>query len=153
MRYDILNKREEIISYIEKNLSKAEICRRIGCRQSTLNSYLTKLEIEYSGNMSGKGTDKNKSLKKPASYYLSNNMNITSHKLRLKLIEEGIKEHKCEICLLDTWLGDPIPIELHHIDGNRFNNNFENLQILCPNCHSRTGNYSGKSSLNRKYLI
>ena len=35
-------------------------------------------------------------------------------------------------------------MELHHIDGNRYNNELDNLQILCPNCHSLTPNHSGK---------
>ena len=64
--------------------------------------------------------------------------------MKLKLIEDGIKEHKCENCGITKWFGEPCPLELHHIDGNRFNNNFINLQILCPNCHSQTPNYSGK---------
>ena len=37
-------------------------------------------------------------------------------------------------------------IEIHHIDGDRFNNNLSNLMILCPNCHSKTDNYSGKKT-------
>lgn len=30
--------------------------------------------------------------------------------------------HKCEMCLNTEWLEDPIPLELHHIDGNPDNN-------------------------------
>jgi 5-methylcytosine-specific restriction endonuclease McrA len=29
-----------------------------------------------------------------------------------------------------------LPLELHHKDRNHFNNDLNNLQILCPNCHS-----------------
>lgn len=29
--------------------------------------------------------------------------------------------------------------EIHHIDGNRNNNNPRNLIALCPNCHTRAG--------------
>lgn len=32
------------------------------------------------------------------------------------------------------------PLEVHHIDGNCTNNREENLQLLCPNCHSLTPN-------------
>ena len=45
---------------------------------------------------------------------------------------------------MTEWMGISIPIELHHIDGNRFNNKLDNLQILCPNCHALTDNYSGR---------
>ena len=39
----------------------------------------------------------------------------------------------------------PIPLELHHIDGNNQNNNLTNLTLLCPNCHAMTDNYRGKN--------
>ena len=64
---------------------------------------------------------------------------------RKKMIEDGLKENKCELCGVTNWLGKRLKLELHHIDGNRFNNNFENLQILCPNCHSLTPNHSKKN--------
>lgn len=51
------------------------------------------------------------------------------------LLERG---HKCEICNLTEWLGKPITIELEHSDGDRNNNNKDNLKLLCPNCHSQT---------------
>lgn len=41
----------------------------------------------------------------------------------------------------------PIPLELHHINGVHNDNRLENLQILCPNCHAFTDNYSGKKVL------
>ena len=42
---------------------------------------------------------------------------------------------------MTTWLGKPINLEVHHIDGVRTNNSLENLQLLCPNCHSYTDNF------------
>jgi hypothetical protein len=72
----------------------------------------------------------------PISDYLSNSRSISSHILKRRLIEESIKSHCCENCSLTLWLGEPIPIELHHEDGNNKNNNLQNLKILCPNCHS-----------------
>ena len=43
---------------------------------------------------------------------------------------------------LSEWMGKPIPLELHHKDGNHYNNDLSNLEILCPNCHAQTDNYS-----------
>lgn len=34
-----------------------------------------------------------------------------------------------------------VPLEAHHIDGNWKNNRPENLELLCPNCHSLTSTY------------
>lgn len=61
-------------------------------------------------------------------------------KLKERLFSEGIKECKCECCGISEWQGKPISLQLHHINGNRL----ENLQILCPNCHSQTDNFSSK---------
>jgi len=36
-----------------------------------------------------------------------------------------------------------IPLELEHIDGNHKNNKEENLDLICPNCHSLTETYKG----------
>lgn len=62
-------------------------------------------------------------------------------------------EHKCQIC---GWgevnqHTNKIPLQIHHIDGDCTNNKEENLQLLCPNCHSLTENYghSGKHKSNR----
>lgn len=36
-----------------------------------------------------------------------------------------------------------LPLEVDHIDGNSENNTEQNLQLLCPNCHSLTSTYRG----------
>ena len=77
--------------------------------------------------------------------YLEQSKDIQSNKVRIKLLDEGLKEHKCECCGLTTWLNQPIPLELHHKDGNRYNNVLENFELLCPNCHAFTDSYRGKN--------
>ena len=72
--------------------------------------------------------------------------NYQSSKLLKRLIESELKERKCEKCGITEWMGEDISFHLHHKDGNHNNNKFENLEILCPNCHSQTDNFSGKSS-------
>lgn len=38
-----------------------------------------------------------------------------------------------------------VPLQIHHIDGNCLNNKEENLQLLCPNCHSLTENFGSRN--------
>ena len=56
----------------------------------------------------------------------------------------ALRGRKCENCGIEEWLGQPIKLEAHHIDGDRLNNEFDNLQLLCPNCHSYTETYCAK---------
>jgi len=78
--------------------------------------------------------------------YLVKGSTISIPRLRERLLNEGIKEHKCENpeCGLSEWYGKPIPLQLHHINGDRTDNRLENLQLLCPNCHTLTDNYCGR---------
>jgi len=64
-------------------------------------------------------------------------------RLKNRLLREGLKENQCENCGEIEWLGLPIPLELHHKDGDRTNNSLQNIELLCPNCHSLTDNYRG----------
>lgn len=77
---------------------------------------------------------------------LVENSTGNSHKLKLRLIKEGVKEEKCEVCGNTEWMGGPIPLDLHHINGNHFDNRLENLIILCPNCHRLTDNHRSKNA-------
>ena len=43
------------------------------------------------------------------------------------------------------WAGKPLTIQLEHINGIHNDNRIENLMFLCPNCHSQTETFCGKS--------
>lgn len=65
-------------------------------------------------------------------------------KLSKRLVSEGFKDYKCEICGIPEWNNSKISLELDHIDGNSRNHALHNLRILCPNCHSQTPTYRNK---------
>jgi hypothetical protein len=142
MRNDILEKKEEILEFIKNNEPKSIICKFLKCKPETLERYFKIMGISYSGNMGLKGKKTDKKRKTALEYIHTRGISIP--RLRRKLIEDGIKDRKCEICEKTEWMGYPITLELHHKDGNRFNNDINNLQILCPNCHSLTPNHSKK---------
>jgi hypothetical protein len=144
MRKDILERKAEILEWIEQKQSKAFIARQLNCKADTLNSYLTKMGINYSGNPGSKGIKTDPSYK-PAIYYIINEKEITSSKLRVKLLRDGLKEAKCEVCGIIKWNGIPAPLELDHIDGDHYNNSLDNLRIVCPNCHAQTPTNAGKN--------
>ena len=67
-------------------------------------------------------------------------------RLKNRLLNEGLKEHQCECCGGTRWSEQPIPLEIHHRDGDRSNNSLSNIELLCPNCHALTGNYRGRKN-------
>lgn len=69
----------------------------------------------------------------------------STYHLKDRLLKECVKEYKCECCGNTEWMGKPIALELHHVNGIKDDLRAENLQLLCPNCHAFTDNYRGKN--------
>ena len=65
--------------------------------------------------------------------------------LKRRLLAAGLKETACERCGISEWGGRPLSLALHHVNGDRLDNRLENLELLCPNCHSQTENFSGRN--------
>lgn len=146
---------EEFIEAVKQSKSYSGVCRLIGLTPkggnlNTVKQKIAKLGLNvnhftFQGWSFGSTSETNPSVrKKHISEILIENSGWSSHDIRLRLFKEGIKDKCCERCKNTEWEGEPIPLELHHINGNHRDNRLENLQILCPNCHALTDNYSGK---------
>ena len=62
---------------------------------------------------------------------------------RLKILKD--QDGCCNKCGIKKWNGELITFELEHKDGNNQNNSRENLELLCPNCHSQTKTWRGRN--------
>jgi len=65
--------------------------------------------------------------------------------VKRRLLDAGIKEPVCQRCEISSWAGQALSLALHHVNGDRLDNRLENLELLCPNCHSQTENFSGRN--------
>jgi hypothetical protein len=81
----------------------------------------------------------------PIEEYLVVGRHVNRTHLKARLLAEGLKENECERCGLRDWLGEPLAMALHHVNGNGRDNRLENLAMLCPNCHAQTPNFSGRN--------
>ena len=71
--------------------------------------------------------------------------NEVSNHIRRYLFEKY--KNKCCRC---GWgeinsFSNLVPLQVHHINGDCLNNNEDNLELLCPNCHSLTENYGSRN--------
>ena len=145
--------REEIESAAAKSSSIAGVCRLLklvpsGGNYRIIHNAIEKYKIDTS-HFTGQGWNINLKFKpfegKKIEEILVENSTYQSYKLKKRLIAEGIKKSVCESCGQSEWLEQPIPLELHHINGNNSDNRLENLRLLCPNCHALTDSYRGKN--------
>jgi Bacterial regulatory proteins, luxR family/HNH endonuclease len=81
----------------------------------------------------------------PIETYLVVGRRTNRSHLKQRLLAEGLKVNRCERCGLESWLGEPLSMALHHINGDGLDNRLENLALLCPNCHAQTPNFSGRN--------
>jgi hypothetical protein len=109
---------------------------------SVVKKYLQLHQIDTS-HWTGKAWNKGQQLKDWSQY--SNHQNCKKH-----LITE--RSHRCELCGLTDWRESPIPLEVHHKDGNRTNNEYDNLQLLCPNCHALTDTWKGRNKKDKQNI-
>lgn len=96
----------------------------------------------------GMGWRKNRTFafipQRPLVEILVRHSDFQSFKLKKRLFLEGLKSPRCELCGWAEMAKDGrIPVELDHINGDRFDNRLLNLRILCPNCHSLQSTHRG----------
>lgn len=69
---------------------------------------------------------------------------ISAH-IRKYLFEKyQAKCSRCSWCKINPFT-KKIPLEIEHIDGNWKNNAVDNLDLVCPNCHSLTATYKSRN--------
>lgn len=143
--------KEQFIEAVKTSTSIRQVLHKLNIKEAggnymTAKTLIKEASIDTSHFIPYTQINKGKKFgpKRPLEDYLSNKYKIISYRLKNRLIQENIFTHQCSNCKLEQWLGNPIPLELHHHDGNHINNNIDNISLLCPNCHTLTDNYRGK---------
>ena len=149
-RYKFTKDFEQLIIYTcENSPSMSQAAQKLKMNYKTLCSHAKRLGC-FKPNQSGNGISKTQTrgVVPLQDIFDGTYKTYQSHKLKLRLLRENVKLYQCENCGLTEWLSQTIPLELHHIDGNRYNNSLANLKLLCPNCHALTENYRAKNIKN-----
>lgn len=139
----------EFIELVNNSSCISDVLRTLGYSTNG-NSWGNKIVKERMEKLELSFTKKNKNYYNKTNTALSLDEILTKDseynrtKLKERLIESGLRENKCAICGISKWQDKPISLQLHHINGVNNDNRLENLQLLCPNCHSQTENFASK---------
>ena len=142
---------KQLMEAIDTSLSIRSVLQKIGLLPTGGNYQSIKKRVKILNlditHFTGKGHLKNKqhgwANKTPLNKLLVKNYlgGVSSHHLRQRLIKEGLIKKVCNRCGIDQWQGEELSLELEHKNGNKFDNRIQNLEVLCPNCHSLTTTY------------
>ena len=134
---------EQFIEAVKNSISISETLKALNIRTTNYRLFhstakeLNVSTIHFLGqkHMKGKTNDVRKI---KLSEILIKNSTYGSHKLKLRLIKEGVFKNQCSICNILLWQGKQLSLHLDHINGIHIDNTITNIRLLCPNCHSQT---------------
>ena len=137
---------QEFINVCKESVSMSAAAAKLDLHFGTFKRRALKLGC-YETNQGGKGMNKeggNPGI--PLEEILEGlHPQYQTYKLKQRLFQVGMKTNQCEECGITEWNGKPINCEMDHINGKRTDHRFENLRILCPNCHSQTSTFRAKN--------
>ena len=130
---------DEIQRAHDKGMRAMECCRHFGFSKATWCKAVATGRIQSRSHLI------------PLSELLVKERRTNRSHLKGRLLAAGIKENRCEICGISTWMGQPLSAQLHHRNGDGTDNRLENIQLLCANCHSQTETYGGRNGHRRPH--
>lgn len=77
------------------------------------------------------------------------NSSYPRHRLKERILKENMIEYKCSGCSIGPeWNGSKLVLQLEHKNGKNDDHRLDNLDFLCPNCHSQTSTYAARNRKN-----
>lgn len=145
---------ENLIEAVNTSKSISEVIRKLNCKinggtHSQITTKIKNLNIDtshFTGQLWSKGLDalKDHRLGNTDKIFIENSKYSRSY-IRKLIMHNNLIDYKCSCGLIDTWRDKPIVLELEHKNGIRSDHRLENLEFLCPNCHSQTFSYRGRN--------
>lgn len=143
---------EQLIQAVANSKTLLEVARNLGLRSygantRTIKKHIARLQLSTSHFLSksdqlAEARKLNKH--KPLNEIFCQN-NIDRKYIKNTILKYNLIEYKCNVCNIVEWNGQQLSLHLDHINGINNDNRLDNLRFLCPNCHSLTNTYCGKS--------
>ena len=154
--YDYLNNRmtftrEQLVAAIENSISVTDVLNHLGFKNHGAN-YKTIKKCIIQWNLNTDHFDRRASAIKNKKVYSTQDIFCKDSTYARGGLGKAVRKHKifqaekCSKCNITDWNNEPLSLQIDHINGINTDNRIENLRLLCPNCHSQTPNFSGRSS-------
>ena len=134
---------EKLLEKLSKECwSRAEMLNQLGYSHGRiplpLERQMSELGLSFP---TGRGNKK-----KSLAHNLLKSKRVSGQTLRKILVTELDRTDECCYCGQGPhWNGKPLVLQVDHRDGVKSNNSPENLDIVCPNCHTQTPTFSGRN--------
>lgn len=157
--------KEQLSKALQGATSYSDILRNLGVGLSgnnrvTLKRYLAKFELDTSNVENGMRTGGlrsgalSKARCRPLSQLLIQNSPASRKEVKRRVIEEGLLRYECRKCSnTGSWNGEPLVLTLEHKNGVNDDHRLENLEFLCPNCHSQTSTFAGRNRKGKRIAL
>jgi 5-methylcytosine-specific restriction endonuclease McrA len=158
--------KEELQKLANESSSLSNLLRKVGLQpkgdnRKTLNKIIKEFDIDLTKliqNRKDLYLEVNKRLAKDFAYsdkdVFIENSNYGRVHLKDRIMQNKLLDYKCRKCNNEgKWEGETLSLQLEHKNGISNDNRLENLEFLCPNCHSQTSHYAGKNKNSYKEKI
>lgn len=143
---------EQLTEAVVSSFSMGQTVEKLGLKataagnRNTVKKYIAQLALPtdhwhgqgWVGKRAGHPT------RKPLVEYLVENSAYSTSYLGQRLRKEGLLPYECSVCGISEWRGEPISLELDHVNGQPRDHRIENVRFLCPNCHAQTPTWRGR---------
>ncbi|MGW2028832.1 HNH endonuclease signature motif containing protein [Streptomyces sp. NPDC001811] len=142
---------EELRAAVAESISIAETLRRLGrpdtgTQRALLRQWVAEegiSTVHFLGQAHQRGKTRADRVRRPEDILVQHDgrRRTRTYLLRRALSEVGVPEECAECGTGPEWGGQPMTLEVDHIDGDWSDDRRENLRLLCPNCHAATGTW------------
>ncbi len=144
--------KEKLQQLINDSQSLGEVIKKLGLahcgsQYSNLRKRVKNDNLDLSNFSNKRFTDKTVMFNIiPNDLVFIENSTTSRSSVKEKILKQNLIAYVCLECGNDgSWNGKKLSLQLDHLNGIRNDNRLNNLRFLCPNCHSQTSTFSGKS--------
>lgn len=132
--------KEQVVAVVNNSFTFTEAAKLLQCGRLFIAKLVKLYDLDISHMRPAKGRATT------ANHVFNKGTKRRNGTVKKYVLTNNIFKYECNSCGIGPeWNGRPLVIQLEHKDGDGTNNEKDNLEFLCPNCHSQTDTFCGKN--------